>query len=383
MKKMLFAALAFAAIVTSCSKDEVVSENPSLNQAIEFGTYTGKAVESRGLETTNNNFTQFAVTAYYTGIDAWKEDIALKPNFMYNQVVSRTTTNADWTYSPIKYWPTVTTDKISFFAHSPKDNTYAALSKNTATGAPTVTVTIPAETNDMVDFIADAIIDETHGVKTNDADNTVRPAVTFTMKHEMTRLALTAQLDENLEKESTVVITSIDFGKSTGFFYNKGVYSFPQNNQAEQGTWKFNENDNVALNLNNYLDFTVNKEYSGKTYEAATLGLTTATPVNLIKGGDSQYLFLLPPNSITGLSEAKEVTIKYDIVTKDEKLDAGYSCTSETKVVKFPATLLGQGKAYKVNLKFFVDKIELSATVKDWEETSNEVVVPYSPDKAK
>ena len=63
MKKFfLFGIIAFAALsVTSCTKDEVIEIMPQ--EAIEFGTYLGHDVQSRGVVLDNTNFRQFGVFA--------------------------------------------------------------------------------------------------------------------------------------------------------------------------------------------------------------------------------------------------------------------------------------------------------------------------------
>ncbi len=428
MKRIILVALAAAALsLGSCQKNEVVLENPNLNAAIEFTTYTGKAPVTKAGILSNANFDEFGVTAFYTGGTSWDTDGEgtywnSQPNFMYNQLVERdrldNVTWGAWKYSPIKYWPNQTTDKLSFFAYAPYsvDNDYVSISSNAISGSPKVTVTIPTLTDEvedpaavMVDFVADVQIDVQHGVNTDDAneneDKGNRGPVEFEMLHEMTRLAITAQLDETLvtenDQKSTVVIKKIQFGTTNDlFYYPQGVYNFANTNDSEEtkvrGTWTY---DNIAKQefiLNDYLSFASGQTYcagtgenapAGKTYEGKTFGLTTAAKVNLMTGaeynkaGDNAFLFLLPPYGETGLGAAQDILVEYDIVTKDAALHDGYSCTSASKIVKMPAGYLKQGVAYTINFKFYVDQIELSASVEDWTEIDDkDVNVPYYPD---
>ncbi len=418
MKKIFFATLAVAALALSCQKNEVVVENPSLNPAIEFGVYTGRAPITRAGVLDNDNFNKFGVTAFYTGENAWlddqKEAYAGIPNFMYNQDVNKS--GESWIYSPIKYWPTQETDKVSFFAYAPysEDNTYVEITDNNKSGSPKVTVTIPTKEGAgaaMVDFVADVQIDVTHSVDNyhdggaeNTNGNNTRGPVEFKMQHEMTRLALTAALDEDLVTEngqdSWVVIKSIKFGKGENlYYYPKGVYSFAdvndEGNTINRGKWSFEGVTAVEFLLNDYLGFTAGKTYCtdgsqgvlGKTYEDKTLGLNSDDIVNLMTGApktekDDAFLFLLPPKGEQGLDAAKDIVIKYDIVTKDAALNDGYSCTEAEKTVHMPVGFLKQGKAYSLHFTFYVDQIELSATVEDWgDKEDNSIKVPYSPDQ--
>ncbi len=414
MKKILFSALAFAAIaLVSCSKEDVVSENPSLNQAIEFGVYNPKAPVSRAAELNNNNFTQFGVTAFYTGGTSWEQWPNAAPNFMYNEDINKSGTT--WSYTPVKYWPTQTTDKLSFFAYAPMAATGngVSITDANAVGSPKITVVIPTGEgagSKMVDFVAAVQIDEQHDQTEITPDANKRGAVTFTMLHEMTRLALTAKLDETLvtesEQSSTVVIKSITFGNTGAYYYYpQGTYHFSNvdtddasttNINETRGRWdytnvtaeEFSLTDYLAFKQNNALYPKANVTGSGKSYTEKTFQLTTDTEVNLTSGTaynttDDAFLFLLPPNGETGLAAAQDIIIKYDIVTKDGSLDAGYSCTEAEKTVKIPNGFLAQGKAYKLSFKFYVDQIELSASVQSWgTENNQDVDVPYSPDQA-
>ncbi len=180
-KKLIFAAAAIA-MLASCSQNDL--EAPVVGQAqqsdaIEFGTYLGKAAGSRAgyndgtMTTATMASNGFGVFAYYTEGNPYPNVAAsapgsinandFKPNFMYNQkVTSASDPYTAWTYSPLKYWPneiaagnvdgqpaTGAADKgkVSFFAYAPWVDHNAslgtsgitALSGNDAAGNPTVT----------------------------------------------------------------------------------------------------------------------------------------------------------------------------------------------------------------------------------------------------
>jgi len=140
MKKHLFFAATALAMLASCSQSDdlsapVVAENTQ-PQAIEFGTYVGKNVNTRAgvtgpiIATSANPFMTaeyvlnekggFGVFAYHkTGASTYEYTgtTAYAPDFMYNQNVIKNTETGDgstsgtakdvatWKYSPIKYWP--------------------------------------------------------------------------------------------------------------------------------------------------------------------------------------------------------------------------------------------------------------------------------------
>lgn len=200
-KKLIFAAAAIA-MLASCSQNDL--EAPVVGQAqqsdaIEFGTYLGKAATSRAGfvgEITDTELKSdakadgFGVFAYFTGNTNYPNVTAdptpapgtvdantNKPNFMYNQQVAWNSTSSLWGYTPLKYWPndfantavdvpgatgsTTYGGKLSFFAYAPYVTKAAAdgtgtgiisMSDNNVAGNPTVTYKM-ASTGKNVDIL--------------------------------------------------------------------------------------------------------------------------------------------------------------------------------------------------------------------------------------
>lgn len=225
MKKHLFFAATALAMLASCSQSDdlsapVVAENTQ-PQAIEFGTYVGKNVNTRAGQTGSITSAQvlankggFGVFAYYTGDNDYlgttsvnptttpvtlttPQASAMAPNFMYNQQVTGTDlVTPVWSYSPIKYWPNGNTTaddqdnnagtspaagtgggKVSFFAYAPYVTKAAAngtgtgiisMSDNSATGNPTITYKMQAGNANPVDLLWGTA--GTNGVKAQEGD---------------------------------------------------------------------------------------------------------------------------------------------------------------------------------------------------------------------
>lgn len=401
MKQNYFMGLiACAALtMTGCSNDEINAPQQSQgNNAIEFSTYLGRNAQgSRGTETNTTSIKTkgFGVLAYYTEQANFAD--TNKPNFMWNQQVTYDKTNTNWEYTPVKYWPTKVGDKVSFFAYAP----YVAggnangivLSKNNVTGAPTATITLPDDPSQTIDFVAAVQMNKTH-----DNSATANNNVSFTLKHEMTRVKVQAKLDKSVYSDTDakhktfVVIKNVTFNDK-GQFYKSGKYTF-STTDGERGTWTPATNASTyTLDLNGVLnteliqaDGAKGETHSGN-YKTGVQGLKLVddTAKDLFK--DSEYLFLIPvsANNGDGLTEGKATaTIEYDIVTEDSKLAAGYSCTSATKTVKLPAGTLLQGKSYNYTFIINLDEIVLDATVEKWDETASNsnINVPYTPDDA-
>lgn len=400
MKQNYFIGLiACAALtMTGCSNEEINAPQQSQgNNAIEFSTYLGRNAQgSRGTETNDASIKSencgFGVLAYYTKKTDFANADKPKPNFMWNQKVTHNGTN--WEYTPVKYWPTKVGDKVSFFAYAPYveggDANGIVLSGNSVAGTPTATITLPDDPSETIDFVAAVQMNKTHDKGTN---------VSFTLKHEMTRVKVQAKLDKSVysdtdDKHKTfVVIKKVTFNDK-GQFYKSGKYTFSTNDSI-RGTWTPTANASTyTLDLNGVLNTELIKVYGAKgenhhsgNYEEGVNGvrLVDDTAKDLFKG--SEYLFLIPvsANNGNGLTDGNATaTIEYDIVTEDSKLAAGYSCTSATKTVLLPKGTLKQGISYNYIFTIKLDEIVLNAEVKDWDkaDSDNGINVPYTPDDA-
>lgn len=109
-KKFVMGIAAMAALtLVSCSSDDLdsFSDNSSKNEAISFDGYLGRSavavngtrgsVETKETLKTNG----FAVFGKYTPTEGLPSD------FFDNQKVTYSTTTSKWTYTPLRYWPTM------------------------------------------------------------------------------------------------------------------------------------------------------------------------------------------------------------------------------------------------------------------------------------
>ncbi len=407
MKQNYFIGLiACAALtMTGCSNDEInVPQQSQGNNAIEFSTYLGRNAQgSRGTETNDASIKSenggFGVLAYYTEQKNFADANNNKPNFMWNQKV--TYSNSAWSYTPVKYWPTKVGDKVSFFAYAPyvedgKDKVIE-LSDNSAIGAPTATITLPDDPSKTIDFVAAVQMNKTHDNSASANNN-----VSFTLKHEMTRVKVQAKLDKSVydaspKHKTFVVIKNVTFNNK-GQFYKSGIYTF-STDDSKRGTWAAPTTNDLTytLNLNGVLktetitaatatDAAATGASANSNYKTGVKGLklVNTTAKDLFK--NSEYLYLIPvsADNENGLTDGKATaTIEYDIVTEDSNLVKGYSCTSATKTVLLPAGTLKQGISYNYIFTIKLDEIVLNATVNEWDKPSDSNIdVPYSPDDA-
>lgn len=405
-------ALLLAVGMSSCSKNEVYT-NESSENAIQFSPYSESVAKGQVIQTIDIQEDGFGVLAYdQLGTTEFASlTTPLAPNFMYNtqvydsSFISGTTTdatNASWTYSPMKYWSTDATNLYSFFGYAPFNGDGLALSSNTTTGAPTVTLTLQNPT-EMVDFVAGQYLNTTKNGK-NGA--TSIKTVNLNLKHQLTRVTFEgingAPVGDPGVDSTYINVKSFKLlGQTpgTGYhtdygsegLYGKAVYTFNNTEDsnvnseahAADGTWSILTNKINNYNLTNYIlnivdPSTLTKGATGEVFEGLNYteegvllqgGVTTAT--SLFK--ENEYLFLIPPagpvgipnaNDIAGTSTASggtamakaniQIEVIYDIVTYDSNLGEKYIVTSSDNLVilDLTARTLQQGHAYKFTLTF-------------------------------
>lgn len=381
MKKFfLFGIIAFAALsVTSCTKDDVIEIMPQ--EAIEFGTYLGHDVQSRGVVLGNGNFSNFGVFASYTDGD-WNETSLI--NFMYNQLVQRADANSEWTYTPLKYWPADQSYKVSFFAYAPyasQSNGITVVTENDAEGLPQIKYTInPDNLGAMADFVADVDINHTKDAKVEDGVDDIDEDVSFVLNHELTRVNILAKLDRDAFGDADANKTKVNIKSVTflgGKFATEGIYTFASENDGvddqgvttvKRGTWDVTTSpatSGTTLDIANALNAQVDADLAPYAISGVSVG--TTTPVSLFE--TDEYLFLIPVAGESGLATAGDVKMKiaYDIVTVDGAVNGGYTATPAVKEISLPAGALKQGVAYEYTLIFGLNEIVLSADVDDWD----------------
>ena len=241
-----------------------------------------------------------------------------------------------------------------------------------------MTVKLPSNLADMVDFVAGVKMNVKHDNSTT-ADNTVK----FALKHELTRVGLSAKVSESVyggesdtKNQTKVVITGVQFDANQKL-YTEGTYTF-STTEGQAGTWS-GTTASAAISLGDLLN--ASAVSFGKYSATSGIALEGTTAVSLMKSSDS-YLFLIPVEDLKA-SDNMTLTVSYDIVTLDGALSAGYSVSHATKTVTLPDGGLAQGKAYSYTLVINVDGVELSVdSVEDWGTgDTKDVPVDYTNEK--
>lgn len=400
MKRKLFLGLAALAAltITSCQKDLVINQVPD-EQPIEFGTYVGRDAQTKATSIdelddmlTANGGTGFGVFAYHT--NGTFTDAAT-PNFMYNQLVTGvkegegTGATYTWSYSPLKYWPNNTNDKVSFFAYAPydaqtatEDSKVLELSDNTVAGTPTVTYYVKSDVSKHKDLLwANPVM--------NQSKQTITGNIKFAFNHALSRIGFKVQAlvdqvngDSNdgelndathtataVASETTIRVESV---KLTGKFYEQGtlVYTLGTGSNptytAAFSTLTVPANE-WTINLQNN---STEGQYGNFT-EVADNVTETATQLN----NNDSYLMIIPQDFTTTTGNKLKLEIVYTVTTTDSKLNEGKSTVTNTITtgefnmptgVSFEA-----GKAYNLVLHLGMTSVKLDAQVSSWSPTED------------
>ncbi len=377
-KNYLLWALAVVSLA-GCSQNEITEVSPDAHPAVGFSVYTG--TQARGVKTDNDAIQGsgkgFGILAYYTGQS--NMGTSSTPNFMWNQQVTYDSDNTSWKYTPLKYWPNTTGDKVSFYAYAPylSDQTTSpkiALSANNATGYPTIKFTIADAAKDMVDLVTDSVINQTKTTSN----------VSFTLKHKLTKAVFKAKLgDEYFKSEgdadkTKIYITGVslvaDGSTNTGLFLY-ATYKFAK----EDGQWDTSTTTSssggasapAALMSSNYSLASILNTSSttqitvGSTAKDAIEISSSTTAVNLFKTSPDHALYLIPANYLTGIGDSKKVQVKleYCIKTEDGNLNGGSSVVPCEVTVDLPDGTLKQSTAYTYTFVLGLTEVKVEASV--------------------
>ena len=410
MKKNLFLGLiALTALtVTGCSKDDVVSESPNINRAIEFGTYVGRDAQSRAhsIETVAKLAEDggFGVFAYYTDGVSYDPNTTTGSvlNYMNNQEVT-STDGTNWTYSPIKYWPNETNDRLTFFAYAPYDdaddidntNGYDNIEFEVTQGDPIIDFAVNSTVKSQQDLVWS---------RTNNKDIIKNPnvdvddKVTFNFAHALSRIGFTVKaitdevtagvtpkaLDNNtfivLKKVMLSSVAGVGNSEpTTGVFYTNGKLNLNNPYDAVPATALWTDctgAQTFTLADENFVEQNVTYPL-GTSYNIAGFVLTenlsiihtiagNSTMGNPLNAADS-FIMVIPQD----LSSAGFfVYVEYDVVTIDESLTDKLSVVTNHISKKVDGLNFESGKAYTLNLQLGMTSVKVTASVDNWNDVS-------------
>ena len=357
MNKKFFMGIAAMAALTlvSCSSDDLdsLSDNSSKNEAISFDGYLGRSAVavngSRGsvldlnaLKGTDTDKKGFGVFGYYNTTDhSSSPDQSFEANLFNNEHVTCLNGAADWSYTPLKYWPAQ--GHIDFYAYAPFETGKTLNKKTSAT--PTFDFTVSETIANQTDLLWANAENKTK-------DNLTENKVKFQFAHALSRLGYTVKLNKAVsESEATITLKRITLAGSDdekkGAFYKTGTIDLSKTPSSD-GLWTNQSSDKQNFNLS-----------SSKT-------LNNAVKDAEIKNSDNEYLFVIPQKFKTG-SDQLYVIVEYTIEYKtgSAKPTVSYKVSQQLQYD------FEQGKAYTINLTIGLTPIEFNAAVTDWVDAKN------------
>ncbi len=416
MKKNFFLGfIALAALtVSSCSNDaDLTLKTP--DNAIEFGTYVGRDAQTKGSVLDNTVETGlpkqgFGVFAYYTDDVHYNGTAGTgsKLNFMNNTHVT-SNDGTTWTYSPLKYWPNETNDRLTFFAYAPYDD--ADDEANTSSGYDNIKFEVN-NGDPIVEFTVNGTVKNQQDLvwsRTNNKDIIKNPNVDVTEKvkfnfaHALARIGftvkaitdeVTATVPNKLDNQTFIVLKKVMLSSvagtgnnapTTGAFYTSGELNLNNPSTvttAASALWtNCTGGQTFTLEDANFTTQTVNypDEYSvpGYVLTENTSILTSggnSTNKNGLNAEDS-YIMIIPQDlSSTGFY----VYVEYDVVTIDDNLEHDLSIVTNHISNKVSGLNFGSGKAYTLNLQLGMTSVKVTAEVDSWDENETSVDLPQN-----
>ena len=357
MYKKIFMGIAAMAALTlvSCSSDDLnsLSDNSSKNEAISFDGYLGRSAVSvngsRGsvldidaLKGTDSDKKGFGVFGYYNSSvtdHGSAPEQSFDANLFNNEHVTCLNGAADWSYTPLKYWPAQ--GHIDFYAYAPFETGKTLNKKTSATSTtttPTFNFTVEKNVTDQIDLLWANAENQT---KEKNSSNKVK----FQFAHALSRLGYTVKLKEaSYESVATITLKRIALAGSaneaTKAFYKEGTIDLSKAPSSE-GLWTNQSSDKQNFNWSS----------SDKTLSNAET-----------KNPDNEYLFVIPQKFKTGTDQLYvivEYTIKYNGGSAQPTVS--YNVSQQLQYD------FEQGKAYTINLNIGLTPIEFNAAVTDWD----------------
>lgn len=303
--KILTHSLLISLCALSLSCNEHTEKGQNYSKEIHFEPSVSS--ETRATYFSSDNLSSVGILAYYTGSSdfVWANK---SPNFMKDQLVRRVSLSS-WIYSPTRYWPASSNDKLTFFSYAPHSSTLAqtdgSIITDTTTTQPSLIVTIPSRQKKQADVLVSyPLFNKT----LTDVDNGLLP-LSFTH-----------------------VLSSIDFHAqcTAGTLVINSVKTYYTSNVKRRG--------NVSLSTGTWLSGTLQGSYS--TIDGATdARKDTIVSSNISVGTSSTAL----TNSSSHL-----LLIPQSLSIGDIKVEIGYTLngTASVKTVSLPAQTYTAGNNY-------------------------------------
>lgn len=249
-----------ACCLPSCSNDHA-DDDLTPTSVICFHPYLQQEESGRGIQTDETVLQTkgFGVMGYLHPSGSTPNYAA--PDFMNGQLVSYA--GSGWTYSPVKYWPANSTDRIDFLAYAPYGDSHLTVSGSTLTFK---VDSDPALQTDLV--VAAPVKDASYAGNSTD--------IAFSFSHLLARLRFTARCTDATDN---LKITSLILKVTS---HSKGTVDLAAATPALTGSGTATEQSYTLTN--------------GTHFTHKAIAPNTGNPT-LLSDGEKGCLFLLPTSS--------------------------------------------------------------------------------------
>lgn len=356
MKRIIYTALALAAVAVGCTKSNLVDVPEAQKTPITFDTYNGRVPVTKASELTSANIDGIHVTGFLAGEGAL-------PTEYTKEYMDVDVTKADskWTYSPLAYWPASGTIKFVAYGSNTKGTSgEGVLIPDESYPFTEFTYTVPALVENQKDLVVSGI-----GTETKD-DNTV----TFTMKHLLSRVGFQIK---TIGTGATVTISSV---KLCGTFKTTGTVDLTaQDTEGNTGNPKI-----VAGTTPTVSEYSLFK--SGESF--VTSNAATATRIygntssaeDFTADPDNCYMMIMP-GLVGKLGEINPyIEVKYQLTGQSSVQTAKIPLGETSEAGVFTPMTFEAGKAYEFIFTVSISSIEFTGEVMTWDVTHENYTNP-------
>lgn len=354
MKRIIYTALALAAVAVGCTKSNLVDVPEAQKTPITFDTYNGRVPVTKASDLTSDNIAGIHVTGFLAGEGAL-------PTEYTKEYMDVDVTKADgkWTYSPLAYWPASGTIKFVAYGSNAK-NHMTFTQKGDKTSFTEFTYVVPNEVANQQDLVVSGI-----GTETKEG-NTVK----FTMKHLLSRVGFQIK---TIGTGATVTISSV---KLCGTFKTTGTVDLTaQDTEGNTGNPKI-----VAGTTNTVSEYSLFK--SGESF--VTSNAATATRIygntssaeDFTADSDNCYMMIMPGQVGLLTGDANPyIEVKYQL-TGQTSVQTANIPLGETEGTVFTPMTFEAGKAYEFIFTVSISSIEFTGEVMTWDVTHENYTNP-------
>lgn len=360
MKKVIFLAIAAAAVLTACSKSEVIDSKYG-NDMIGFETYLGRDAQTKASVADLNalkaeTYSGIGLYGFYTGKEVWGSsttaNLWANEKLYWGTITEEGTSTDAWVYTNTKYW-TNEDDKYTFLAYAPWNHSTLTVSTGDDVKDPTVVYSVPTELADQIDLLY-----ANDKVNTTKKDNA--SGVGLQLKHALSRI--TVKASENID-EYSYTIKAISL---TGDFNSKGTLKLSDNSWTVADADKKEQKYEFLKTTKTAVVVPTPKAAEGETPAVTAYDFA----------GTNNYLMIIPAD-FSGENAEATLSITYSTTFDNHESND----MTKTLPVK---TKFEQGKAYALNLVFEPNEdnaITFTVDVTGWDtETQVEIGNPEEGD---